>query len=71
MADNNVSDDGTLVSSDIPLKQLHTLQGKTFVVIAEAILRKLDLDSDTFVEQVVVDQGILLKVRRFTDFHNG
>jgi hypothetical protein len=68
MNNNDVPINGTHSSKYIPIKQLHTLQGKTFVVIAEAIVSKLNIDNDTFVEQVLVDEGILLRVRRFTSY---
>jgi hypothetical protein len=70
MNGNTVPINGTHTSRDIPIKQLHTLQGKTFVVIAESIVNKLNIDNDTFVEQLLVDEGILLRVRRLTIYQN-
>lgn len=63
---NDYSLEGRDVSNYAPLKRLHTLQGKTFVVIDENVLSKLEIDDHTYFEQVAVDEGLLLRIKRFT-----
>jgi hypothetical protein len=48
-----------------PIKQAHTLSGKTFVVIDERLTRKLAINEyDTWFEQIPTVDGILLKIIR-------
>jgi hypothetical protein len=49
-----------------PLKQIHLVSGVPFVVIDECHAERLGIsdENDTWVEQIPVEDGILLKVRR-------
>jgi hypothetical protein len=53
-------------NSSYPFKKAHCIYNKTFVVIDESLVRKLAIDEDnnTWFEQLLTPEGILLKIHR-------
>jgi hypothetical protein len=49
-----------------PLKQVHFISGIPFVVIHDYHAQRLSISdkNDTWVEQISVEEGILMKIRR-------
>ena len=49
-----------------PVKQLYRISGVPFLVIDESHVRRLSIGdkNDTWFEQIPVEDGILLKIRR-------
>jgi hypothetical protein len=47
-----------------PIKQAHRLYERTFVVIHEDLVRQLDINENTWFEQVPDESGIFLRIRR-------
>lgn len=59
--------------NDFPLtrkKKLHTVAGKTFVIIDDDFVRALNLDDSTVVEQRMEVDGISMKIVRRQNFLN-
>jgi hypothetical protein len=51
----------------VPLKRVHVVDGIVFIRIDDSIIRKLSLDTgEVWVEQCIVENGILLVIRRKT-----
>ncbi len=48
--------------SAIPKKKAHCFADKTFIVIDEAIVQRLSIDDETWFEQEVIEEGILLRI---------
>ena len=51
-----------------PVKQLWEIAGKHLVIIDESIIQKLGINDDsiTFVEQELTDDGILIRIAKFS-----
>jgi len=47
-----------------PIKQARRLYEKTFVVIDEDLVRQLDIDENTWFEQISNENGIFLRIKR-------
>ena len=49
-----------------PIKQVHVISGIPFVVIDDYHAQRLSISdkSDTWIEQISVEDGILMKIRR-------
>jgi hypothetical protein len=49
-----------------PVKKIFRISDKSLVIIHERIVRRLGIadDDNTWVEQIVTDEGILLKIRK-------
>ena len=47
-----------------PLKQAHRISGVSFVVLDESHVQGLLIGDDTWFEEISVEDGILLKIRR-------
>ena len=45
-----------------PKKKAHCIAGKTIVVIDESLVQHLSINDDTWFEQELTEDGILLKV---------
>jgi hypothetical protein len=45
-------------------KKAHRIADKTFVVIGESLVKRLSIDDETWFEQELTQDGILLKVCR-------
>ena len=59
-------DVGFLVHGKGPLKKVHRIANKTFVVIDEALVGPLLInESSTWLEQYAVENGILMRIHRF------
>jgi hypothetical protein len=51
-----------------PLKKVHRIAGRTFIVIDEALVRLLSINENTtWLEQQAIENGILMKIHYFTD----
>jgi len=47
----------------IIIKKLHRISNKTLVIIDEAIINRIEIDKEnTWVEEIVTEDGILLKI---------
>jgi hypothetical protein len=46
-----------------PIKQAHRLNERTFVVIDEDLVRQLEIDENTWFEQIPDEKGIFLRRR--------
>lgn len=47
-----------------PRKNAHRIADKTFVVIDESLVRRLEIDEDTWFEEELLEKGIFLKIIR-------
>jgi hypothetical protein len=45
-----------------PKKKAHRIADKTFVVIGESLVKRLSIDDETWFEQELTQDGILLKI---------
>jgi hypothetical protein len=60
-------------SKNPPLKRPHCISNTTFVVIDETLVKRLRIkEENTWLEQVQTenDDGILMKIRRFSSVNN-
>jgi hypothetical protein len=65
MVRNNFIENKPYVQTN-PRKKLHRIVDKSLVVIDESIITKLDIDvENTWFEEILLDDGILLKPSRF------
>jgi hypothetical protein len=48
----------------IPKKKAHSIADKTIVVIDESLVNRLSINDDTWFEQELTQDGILLKICR-------
>ncbi len=48
--------------SAIPKKKAHCIADKTFVVIDESLVKRLSINDETWFEQEVTEEGILLRL---------
>jgi hypothetical protein len=46
------------------LRKAHCLYDKTFVVLQDDVVKSLSIDEGTWFEQILTEDGILLKIRR-------
>ena len=52
-------------SNDKPLRRLYRVgEGTHVIAIAPAIIRKLNLNEETFMEEEAREDGVYLKIRR-------
>jgi hypothetical protein len=49
-----------------PLKRAYLISDRTLVVIAEEIVKRLGITEDTWFEQQEVDDGVMLKMKKFS-----
>ena len=48
-----------------PVKRIHIVDGIVFVRLDDSVIRTLSLDRDeVWVEQYIVEEGVLLKIKR-------
>jgi hypothetical protein len=67
MTENNYSPDNKDVATN-PIKKVHCIYDKYFVVIDNGIAERSKInDQDTWVEQELTEQGILLRIRRLKE----
>ena len=68
MTDTSTKNIGFAVKKEStnPLKKMHCISEKAFVVIDDNLVKKLGIDKDdTWFEQEQKEDGILLKIHRF------
>jgi hypothetical protein len=49
-------------SATKPKKKAHRIADRTFVVIDESLVKRLPIDDETWFEQEVTEEGILLRI---------
>ena len=49
-------------STTNPKKKAYRITDKTFVVIDESLVKRLSIDDDTWFEEDITDEGILLRI---------
>jgi hypothetical protein len=50
-----------------PLKRLFRISDKTLVIIDDRIVAQLGITEETWVEQIITEEGITLKIRKFNE----
>jgi hypothetical protein len=59
---NMPSNDIGFMSSKGPLKKVYRIGGRTLIVIDESLVNHLSIDENTWLEQQVIDNEIIMRI---------
>lgn len=62
MIDNTSNANKSFSATAKSKKKVHCIADKTFIVIDEALVQRLSIDDETWFEQEVTEEGILLRI---------
>jgi hypothetical protein len=60
---NKKQNEGIKLTTNRHIKKLHRISNHTFVIIDENLVQALKIDEETWVEEVLTHQGILLRIQ--------
>jgi len=53
------------VASTPPIKAVHQISNKTIIILDDKIVKNLNIDGNTWLQQIETEDGILMRIKKF------